>query len=283
MKHFEVWIDDQTLGGCARVGCLLKAASRSGDSVGFEYDPGWLNGSEPVAPFALDHELYLGAGLQYAKAGANALSAAFQDCSPDRWGQRLMDRREAIEAREEGRKPRNLRAWDYLLGVHDECRMGALRLVDSESVRYLDDRALSAPPVTELRQLEAVAAHVERDDADLGEETVRWIKQLVAPGASLGGARPKASFRDPSGQLWLAKFPSFDDRFDVGLWEFLAHQLAREAGIDMPEARLMRLSDRGHTFAVRRFDRIANSRRAFCSAKTLLALSKSEWVTPREG
>lgn len=187
-----------------------------------------------------------------------------------------MDRREAIEAREAGRKPRNLRAWDYLLGVHDECRMGALRLMDPASSRYVDDRKLSAPPITELRQLEAIAAHVERDGADLSDEMVRWIKQLVAPGASLGGARPKASFRDPDGQLWLAKFPSFDDRVDVGLWEFLAYQLSRDAGIHMPKATLMQLSERGHTCAVQRFDRTPTSRRAFCSAMTLLDVSESE-------
>nr|WP_275690568.1 HipA domain-containing protein [Luteibacter jiangsuensis] len=105
---------------------------------------------------------------------------------------------------------------------------------------------------------------------------VRWIKQIVAPGASLGGARPKASFRDKAGQLWLAKFPSNDDRVDVGLWEFLTYQLSLDAGIDMPEARLMRLSDRGHTYAVQRFDRTPNSRRMFSSAMTQLDATESE-------
>ncbi|MBK9655247.1 MAG: type II toxin-antitoxin system HipA family toxin [Rhodanobacteraceae bacterium] len=276
MSGLDIRIDDASLGGAAQVGCLTKSASRTGDTICFEYASDWLAGAAPVAAFPLDHELHLGAGPLYARSGASALSGAFQDCSPDRWGKRLMDRREAIEAREEGRKVRNLRAWDYLLGVHDESRMGALRLVDPASARYLDDRNLSAPPITELRRLEAIAAHVERGDADLSDEQVRWIKQIVAPGASLGGARPKASFRDLDGRLWLAKFPSTEDRIDVGLWEYLSYQLARAAGIDMPEARLMQLSDRGHTYAVQRFDRTANSRRMYSSAMTQLDVSESE-------
>lgn len=276
MNRLQVWIDDESLGGSAVVGHLVKSVGRTGGTISFEYDPGWLANNAQVEAFALDHEFYLGVGQQYARTGADDLSGAFQDCSPDRWGKHLMDRREAIEAREEGRKPRNLRAWDYLVGVNDESRMGALRLVDPESGRYVDDRTLSAPPITELRQLEAIAAQVERGDADESDEMVRWIKQIVAPGASLGGARPKASFREPTGQLWLAKFPSNDDRVDVGLWEFLTYQLSIDAGIDMPEARLMRLSDRGHTYAVQRFDRTPTSRRMFSSAMTRLDVTRSE-------
>jgi serine/threonine-protein kinase HipA len=151
VNRLEVWIDDESLGGSAFVGHLSKTASRTGETISFEYDPSWLASTGPVVGFPLD-ELYFGAGQQYARAGANELSGAFQDCSPDRWGKRLMDRREAIEAREERRKARNLRAWDYLVGVNDESRMGALRLVDPESARYVDDRTLSAPPITELRQ-----------------------------------------------------------------------------------------------------------------------------------
>ncbi len=276
MNRLDVWIDDASLGGSALVGRLTKTASRTGDTISFEYDAGWLAGAGPVAAFPLDHALHLSAGPHYAKAGASALSGIFRDGSPDRWGQRLMDRREAVEAREAGRKVRNLRAWDYLVGVHDLSRMGALRLVDAQSDRYVDDRPLSVPPITELRQLEAIAAHIERGDADLSDEMVRWIKQIVAPGASLGGARPKASFRDPSGQLWLAKFPSLDDRVDVGLWEYLTYQLSLDAGIDMPEARLMQLSNRGHTYAVQRFDRTPTSRRMFSSAMTRLDVTESE-------
>lgn len=276
MNRVDVWVDDEALGGSTLVGRLTRAAARTGDTTSFEYDLQWLESAGRVQAFPLDPELHLAPGAHYARAGASALTGAFVDCSPDRWGKRLMDRREAIEAREEGRRTRNLRAWDYLIGVNDESRMGALRLVDPESGRYVDDRALGAPPVTGLRQLEAIAAQVERGDAEESPQAVRWIKQLVAPGASLGGARPKASFRDPAGQLWLAKFPSNDDRHDVGLWEFLAYQLSLAAGIDMPEARLMSLSNRGHTYAVMRFDRTPNSRRVFSSAMTQLDVLESD-------
>lgn len=276
MNRLDVWIDDETLGGSTLAGRLTKAASKTGDTISFEYVPQWLASAGPLPAFPLDPELTLAAGPHYAREGASALTGVFLDCSPDRWGKRLMDRREAIEAREESRRARNLRAWDYLIGVNDESRMGALRLVDPESGHYVDDRALSAPPITELRQLEAIAAQVERDDADESEQMVRWIKQLVAPGASLGGARPKASFRDPTGQLWLAKFPSNDDRHDVGRWEFLTYRLSLAAGIDMPEARLMSLSRRGHTYAVKRFDRTSTSRRAFSSAMTQLDVTESD-------
>src|SRR5690348_8530015 len=126
-----------------------------------------------------------------------------------------MERREAIEAREQQRPLRTLRSWDFLLGVNDESRMGALRLRDPASGDYVDTRVLSAPPITALRELEAAAERVERDGDELIDP---WIRQLIAPGASLGGARPKASFRDTDGSLWLAKFPAVDDRLDVGHW-----------------------------------------------------------------
>ena len=272
MTTVEVWLDDDSLGPAILVGRLGKNASRSGDTVRFDYDQAWL-ASNGVAAFALDYELPLVGGAHYAPAGADQLSAAFLDCSPDRWGKMLMERREAIVARQQGRKVQMLRAWDFLLGVNDESRMGALRLKDPQSGRFLDFHGLSAPPLTDLRVLEDAAGRIDLgDDADIAS----WIMQLVAPGASLGGARPKASFRDADGSLWLAKFPSREDRRDVGLWELLAHQLSAAAGIDVPPARVLRLSDRGHTFAVRRFDRTPTSRRHYSSAMTRLARVDSD-------
>lgn len=276
MSQLEVWLDDDSLGGPVRVGLLSKSSSRSGDTLSFEYDGNWLGQREPVPGFALDPQLWLAPGAHYAREGAGMLTGAFQDCSPDRWGKRLMDRREALEAREQGRAPRALRAWDYLTGVNDQSRMGALRLFDAASTRYVDDRVISAPPYTELRQLEAIAAKVESGDAEDSDHMVQWLRQLIAPGASLGGARPKASFRDERGELWLAKFPSADDRYDVGLWELLTQELALASHVQMPPAKRIALSDRGHTYAVQRFDRTASSRRAFASAMSLLDVSESE-------
>lgn len=276
MNEAEVWIDDATLGGSMRVGRLIRSASRSGDTLHFEYDERWLDNAGPVRAFPLDPELGLTAGPHYARAGAGTLTAVFLDASPDRWGKQLMDRREAIEARAQARSPRTLRAWDHLLGVHDQGRMGALRLKDPDTARFVDDGPLGTPPLTALRELEAIAARVESGVGDDSDDEIRWIRQLVAPGASLGGARPKASFADTDGQLWLAKFPSGEDRHDVGLWEYLTWQLSLSAGIDMPEARLLKLSGRGHTYAVKRFDRTPGSRRMFCSAMTQLDADSSE-------
>ena len=218
-----------------------------------------------------NHDLPLVDGALFAHTGADQLSGIFQDCSPDRWGKILMERREAIEAREEQRPLRLLRSWDFLLGVSDESRMGALRVRDPASGDYVDARNRTSPPITELRELEAAADRVER-----GDDVDPWIRQLIAPGASLGGARPKASFRDTDGSLWLAKFPAMDDRRDVGHWEYLTWQLSRDAGIEMPLARALKLSGRGHTFTVQRFDRTATSRRLYSSAMTRLAREDSD-------
>lgn len=273
MNQAEVWLEDLTLGGPTLVGHLTRNASKTGETVRFDYGEAWLQNAGPVASFELDHELDLVSGAFYAQAGADQLSGIFQDCSPDRWGRMLMERREVIEAREQNRKVRSLRGWDFLLGVNDESRMGALRLRDPSSGQYLDSRNLSAPPIAELRALERAADFVEYGDE---AQVAKWIRQLIAPGASLGGARPKASFRDADGSLWLAKFPARDDRRDIGQWEYLAFQLSLAAGIDMPPARLLKLSDRGHTFAVQRFDRTPTSRRLYASAMTRLARNQSE-------
>lgn len=273
MNEVEVWLDDDSLGPSVRVGQLTRNTSKTGDTVHFDYAPEWLQRTAPCASFSLDHELPLADGALYAHAGADQLSGSFQDCSPDRWGKLLMERREAIEAREQKRPLRLLRGWDFLLGVNDESRMGALRLRDPAGGEYVDARHLSAPPITALRELEAAAGRVERGD---DEQVDKWIRQLIAPGASLGGARPKASFRDTDGSLWLAKFPAIDDRRDVGHWEYITWQLARDAGIDVPPARALKLSGRGHTFAVRRFDRTSDSRRLYSSAMTRLARSDSD-------
>ncbi|WP_137190664.1 type II toxin-antitoxin system HipA family toxin [Stenotrophomonas rhizophila] len=272
----EVWMDDATLGGTARVGTLTRRPSRGGDTIDFQYAPAWLDRAAEVKPFQLDPQLPLHPGLHRARTGAGELTGAFADCSPDRWGRKLMDRREVMAAREHQRKARVLRAWDYLIGVNDESRMGALRL-GLDDGRFLDAHGLSAPPMTELRELEAIAHRVELGEEAKNDQELKWIKQLIAPGASLGGARPKASARDVDGTLWLAKFPSAEDRHDVGNLEWLTHQLSRAAGIRMPDAKPMHLSRLGTTFAVQRFDRPASGgRRAYASAFTVLDVDDSE-------
>jgi serine/threonine-protein kinase HipA len=269
----HVWIDDEALGGPTIAGSLVRSTSKTGDVVRFQYREGWLNDAGPIAGFELDADLVLASGPLYAQAGAAQLSGIFMDCSPDRWGKMLMERREAIEAKADRRRIRTLQSWDFLLGVNDASRMGAVRLQDADTGQFLDARELGAPPVTDLRTLEAAADKVERG-SDV--EAARWIGQLIAPGASLGGARPKAGFRDTDGRLWLAKFPSVEDRRDVGLWEFLAYRLSLAAGIHMPPARVLKLSARGHTYAVQRFDRTSTSRRLYASAMTRLGRDDSD-------
>ena len=266
MNPVEVLLDDAGLVPSPKgIGRLFRDASRRGDLLRFEYDAEWLGTPEA---FEIEPLLPLREGPFHASDAAQPPNV-LQDCSPDRWGRLLMDRREAIEAREQGRPRRALRAWDYLLGVDDGTRMGALRLRDPEGGAYATSLQPSAPPSTSLRELEAAARLVEQG---AGEQLDQQIRQLLVPGGSLGGARPKASFVDEHDRLWLAKFPSTEDRIDVGLWEFLAYRLSVAAGIDVPEARLLPLSDRGHTFAVRRFDRHGASRRMYASARTLLDL-----------
>lgn len=266
MNKLEVLLDDTSLvSEPTQVGWLLRDAGRRGEVIRFEYAQAWLG--DPRA-FAIEPLLPLNEGPFHAQ-DASQPPGVFQDCSPDRWGKLLMDRRETIEAREQARPRRALRPWDHLAGIDDGTRMGALRLRDPDSGVYAASLQTSAPPLTSLRELEAAARLVEQG---AGERLDKQIRQLLIPGGSLGGARPKASFVDEHGQLWLAKFPSTEDRVDVGLWEFVAYRLSVAAGIDMPDARLLSLSDRGHTFAVRRFDREGAGRRMYASARTLLDL-----------
>ncbi|QYM77916.1 HipA domain-containing protein [Horticoccus luteus] len=150
--------------------------------------------------------------------------------------------------------------------------MGALRFRRDAASPFLDnDHHLAAPPVASLRELEAASLALEAPDADELPEFRQWLTALLAPGSSLGGTRPKANFTDPDGALWIAKFPSREDRRDIGTWEMVVHQLAQAAGINVPDTQLLRLGGRHRTFASRRFDRLANGkRRFFVSALTLL-------------
>jgi len=187
-----------------------------------------------------------------------------------------MERREAVAAKQTGRKMRNLQEIDFLLGVHDFTRMGALRFRAVGGGPFLDNHDQAAPPVTNLRELAYISRRIEEPGIDMLPEYEKWLAMLIAPGTSLGGARPKANFTDNDGRLWIAKFPSHEDRYDVGAWEFLVHRLAQRAGIWVPTARLERLSDRYGTFCVSRFDRTEGKRRMFGSAMTMLQYHDGE-------
>ena len=203
----------------------------------------------------------------------------FADSSPDRWGRLLMTKKERMNALIEKRKPRKLNASDYLLGVYDKTRMGGLRFKLDPNGGYLsDDEDNAIPPWTTLRTLEEASRQIENDEAVPDE---KWLNQLLKPGSSLGGARPKATISDPQGQLWIAKFPSKHDENDIGAWEKVVHDLARMCGLRVPESKLESFSDLGSTFLVKRFDRQDKKRIHFASAMTLLG--KTDGASAEDG
>jgi len=263
----EVWLDADFLKR-TRVGTLTHDRG----TLRFIYEPEWLKNSQA---FALDPDLSLGEGTYFPIAEAGNFRV-FDDSAPDRWGQTLMKRREALAAKDENRKPKTLYAWDFLLGVEDVSRQGALRFRRPDEKVFLAHEALTVPPVAKLKELEIVAREISAKRIDDLQALRQWLKVLVAPGASLGGARPKASFSETNGSLWIAKFPAADDTRDVGAWESLAQRLAARAGIDVSKSELRCFHGDYHTFCVRRFDRAAARRRFYASAMALLRKDQSE-------
>lgn len=276
----EVWLDG--------VQSFIGVLTRNRGTVRFAYASVWLQ--HPQA-FAIDPELPLDRGDFFPSGPAQGNLRVFDDSSPDRWGQTLMKRREALEAKDQGRAPRVLTAWDYLSGVQDVTRQGALRFRLAGTETFISNDPLPAPPVARLRELEAVARELSAKRIDDLDALRRWLTVLVAPGASLGGARPKANFTDTDGSLWIAKFPAKEDDRDIGLWEFLMHTLAAKAGVEVPPARVLRFGKHFHTFCAQRFDRVTSrrgnngnagnsgssgQRRFYASAMTLLSKNESE-------
>jgi len=272
----EVCADLEGFTEPALMGSLHRQAAGSGEIFSFEYDRSWLQRDEV---FAFDPDLALAHGPQYP-APNRATFGIFLDSSPDRWGRVLMQRRENMRARQQTRRPRALTEWDFLLGVQDETRLGALRFRTAPSQPFIDsDARAAAPPIASLRELQGASLQYEEHfDDENHPDFERWLSQLFAPGTSLGGARPKASVRDESGALCMAKFPSRQDTRDVGAWELLAHRLAANAGIVVPEARPLRLTGSPYTtFLVKRFDRTPRGGRlAFVSAMTLTQRTDGE-------
>lgn len=247
------------------LGTLFVEHIRGRESYSFEYETNWIKNNKYA--ISLDPDLQMYAGRQYPNKEKD-IFGVFADSSPDRWGRVLMTRRERILAEQEGRKPRKLLDSDFLLGVYDETRMGAIRFkIDEDGPFLSDDDKTPTPPWTSLRTLEEAARQFENDESGLEQQ---WVKQLIKPGSSLGGARPKATVRDIEGNLWIAKFPSKHDEFNVGAWEKVVHDLAKMCGLDVPESKLTSFSKFGSTFLVKRFDREGDRRIHFASAMTML-------------
>ena len=256
-----VHVDAPELGGDQVVGTLGGNRSRSGRVFSFGYDMSWLSKTDG---FTLDPSLGLYEGDQFTET----LPGVFADAAPDRWGRKLLERREDILAKREGRRPRTLDDWDFLIGVSDQLRMGALRLASPTTGRFLDDSHPEVPANARLRELEHLARLADEDRLPASDES-DWLRILLAPGSSLGGTRPKANFQEADGALWIAKFPSREDRRDVGAWEYVMTQLARRSGIDVPRAQLLRLASAYRTFCSQRFDRVDGGRRLYASAVTM--------------
>lgn len=245
------------------VGRINVTQSRGKEFYSFEYEDSWLDYQQ----MTLDPDLQLYKGRHYLNDDKN-IFGVFADSCPDRWGRRLMNRRAEICAKELQEKPKKLMESDYLLGVYDEARMGGLRFKLDKDGEYLsNDKDFATPPWTSLRKLEQASLAFEKEDNVLDD---KWLKQLIAPGSSLGGARPKASVMAPDGSLWIAKFPSKHDDIDSGAWEMVVHELAQLCGLNVPEAKVERFSKLGTTFLVKRFDRNGTERIHFSSAMTML-------------
>jgi serine/threonine-protein kinase HipA len=265
-RNILVYADWQELGNPTLMGRLSATQMRGKEIFAFEYDKEWLQSSY----IQLDPDLYFFKGRQFLN-DTKPNFGIFMDSSPDRWGRLLMRRREAALARQEQRKENLLFETDYLLGVYDEHRMGALRFkIEGNGTFLNDNRDMAAPPFTSLRELEQASLRLEQDKSTNDPEYLKWLNMLMAPGSSLGGARPKASVLDTNQQLWIAKFPSkFDDR-NMGAWEIVVHDLAKQASINVSDAFVEKFGSRHHTFITKRFDRIGKQRIHFASAMTLL-------------
>lgn len=259
----EVVADWHGLKAPLSVGWLHRDEVRGEEVLSFEYAGSWLATGQPML---LDPKLHFVSGRQYAPSAESF--GLFLDSAPDRWGRLLIQRREAMES---GRSRLKLYDTDYLLAVSDFCRVGGLRFrLDSNESFLAKDNPFSVPPLETLRTLEQASLQFESADQDY-PKYAEWLRLLLAPGSSLGGARPKSSVIDTDAQLWIAKFPSKSDTYNVGAWEALVYDLAGMAGLQTVDARAERFSSTGHTFLIRRFDRNASGERIhFASAMNLL-------------
>ncbi len=245
------------------IGILTAHQGKGRRTYTFEYDGHWLRGKDL---FLLDPDIGLFSGPQFP--GKKENFGIFLDSMPDTWGRTLMTRRAIQIAKSEDRIAPALHDLDFLLGVADKCRMGAIRFKLQPEGPFLDDdRQTPVPPWTSVGALQHIAHLVE--SGKNSKELHKWLIMLMAPGSSLGGARPKANVMDKNGQLWIAKFPSKNDTIDKAKWEFLAYRLAIAAGIRMSESRIEKVAGNYYTFFTRRFDRIGEERVHFASAMTM--------------
>lgn len=278
MKLIQVHMEAKGLSQAESVGTLGYDMIRGNAAYQWEFDAQWLQHHRQTR---LSGDLQNAGGPQY---GSGRLFGFLQDAMPDRWGRRLIDKRERLLASKEGRAPRHLTDIDYLTQIDDVTRMGALRLREDEQLLGTEYANTPVPPLKYLREFVDMAQEYERQDEQGGAIREEWLLNLYKQGSSLGGARPKANVRDTDGSLWIAKIPSVNDDYDVALWEFWAHQMAKQAGIEVPEMRLLSLpGQKYHTLLSKRFDRAGEQRIHFASAMTLCGLQDGADATTGNG
>jgi len=278
MKHIQVNMEAKGFLHAESVGTLGYDMIRGNAAYQWEFDVQWLREHRQIK---LSGDLQNAGGPQY---GSGRLFGFLQDAMPDRWGRRLIDKRERLLAAQEGRAPRHLTDIDYLTQIDDVTRMGALRLREDERLLGAEYANTPVPPLTYLREFVDMAQEYERQDEQGGTIREEWLLNLYKQGSSLGGARPKANVRDTDGTLWIAKIPSVNDDYDVALWEYWAHQMAKQVGIEVPEMRLLSLpGQKYHTLLSKRFDRAGEQRIHFASAMTLCGLQDGADATTGNG
>lgn len=281
MKKLYVYADFDWLKDIELIGELGYESLRGSDSYSFKFSDSWIEKHNSII---LSDDLNNYPGIQYSRPERD-IFGCFADALPDRWGRTLLIRREQISAQEERRPIRRLSSFDFLMGIDDFSRMGGFRFKETPEGEFMNaGDFLRIPPLTDLNELIAASMEIEKSEEIAAIPEKRWIAQLVQPGSSLGGARPKANVVDKDHHIYVAKFPSLKDDHDIGLWEHFCHLLARKAGINTAETKALALRDKHHTLLSKRFDRTDDGRRIhFASAMTLLGLNDGDNATTGNG
>ena len=281
MKKLYVYADFDWLKEVELIGELGYESLRGADSYSFTFNNEWLG---QHGYMFLSDDLNNYPGQQYTQPDKD-IFGCFSDALPDRWGRTLLLRREQIAVAEEKRPVRRLSSFDFLTGIDDFSRMGGFRFKEDLDGEFINvSESLKIPPLTDIRELIAASAEIEKCEENNMLPDRKWIAQLVQPGTSLGGARPKANVIDTDKTLYVAKFPSRKDDYDTGLWEHFSHLLAIKAGINAATTKVLTTGEKYHTLLSKRFDRSQEGKRIhFASAMTLLGLEDGDNATNGHG
>ena len=281
MKKLYVYADFDWFNDIELIGELGYESLRGSDSYSFKFADSWIKKYNAIQ---LSYDLNNYPGIQYTQPNKD-IFGCFADALPDRWGRTLLLRREQILAQEDNRPIKRLSSFDFLVGIDDFSRMGAFRFKETQDGEFINTtNSLRIPPLTDLRELIAASREIEKSENANNLPEKKWITQLVQPGSSLGGARPKANVVDTEKNVYVAKFPSLKDDYDAGLWEHFCHLLAKNAGINTADTKVLAVNEKHHTLLSKRFDRTAEGKRIhFASAMTLLGLNDGDNATTGHG